>query len=98
LPIPEVRVEVTREGEPEPSWMCSAVDINGDGMALILPPDATPGSRLRLSFEPDEVTSFHAVPCVVTRQDAATGYGAVEFAGWSEENLIELWAFLVSRL
>jgi len=98
LPLPGVRVEVSREGEPEPSWMCSAIDINGDGLALILPPDVGPGTRLRLSFQPDAETSFHSVPSIVTRQDPATGYGAVEFSGWSEENLIELWAFLVSHL
>jgi hypothetical protein len=98
LPIPGVRVDVAREGEAEPRWTCSAIDINGDGMALSLPPDLPPGARLRLTFQPDAKTSFHAVPCLVSRQDPATGYGAVEFAGWSEESLIELWAFLVSHL
>jgi hypothetical protein len=98
LPIPEVRVDVALEGEAEPRWTCSAIDINGDGMALALPPDVPPGARLRLTFQPDPLTSFLAVPCLVMRQDPATGYGAVEFTGWSEENLIELWAFLVSHL
>ena len=98
LPIPDVRVDLVPEGEAEARWTCSAIDINGDGMALSLPPDITPGTRLRLNFSPDAVTSFYAVPCLVTRQDPATGYGAVEFAGWSEENLIQLWAFLVAHL
>src|SRR6188768_516802 len=98
LPIPGVRVDLTHEGEADTRWTCSAIDINGDGMALALPPDLEPGERLRLTFRPDTVTAFEAVPCVVVRQDAATGYGAVEFCGWSEESLIELWAFLVSHV
>jgi hypothetical protein len=98
LAIPDVPVDVSREGESQPGWTCSAIDINGDGLALTLPPEVAIGDRLRLTFQPDGSTRFDAVPCVVTRQDIATGYGAVEFCGWSEENLIELWAFLVSRL
>jgi hypothetical protein len=98
LPIPGVRVDVTPEGEAEMLWSCSAIDINGDGMALTLPPEISAGTRLRLTFSPDEITTFDAVPCLVIRQDPAGGYGAVVFAGWSEENVIELWAFLVSRL
>jgi hypothetical protein len=98
LPIPGVRVDLTPEGEAETRWTCSAIDINGDGMALSLPPDIEPGTRLRLTFQPDAVTAFEAVPCVVARQDPAAGYGAVAFAGWSENNLIELWAFLVAHV
>jgi hypothetical protein len=96
--MPGVRVDVTPEGEAEPRWTCSAIDINGDGMALTLPPDLAPGTRLRLAFQPDEDTAFHAAPCVVLRQDLAGGYGAVLFNSWSEENVIALWAFLSSRL
>ena len=98
LPIPAVRVDVTLEGEADPRWTCSAIDINGDGMALTLPPDVAVSTRLRLSFQPDDATVFEAVPCVVIRQDRAGGYGAVVFSGWSEESVIELWAFLVERL
>ena len=98
LPIPDVRVDVTLEGEADIGWTCSAIDINGDGMALTLPRELAVGTRLRLSFQPDETTVFDAVPCVVIRQDAAGGHGAVMFSGWSEENVIELWAFLVERL
>jgi PilZ domain-containing protein len=96
LPIPGVRVDLAPEGEAEPRWTCSAIDINGDGMALSLPRDLEPGTSLRLTFQPDALTSFYAVPCVIVRQDEAAGYGAVEFAGWSEESLIQLWAFLIS--
>ena len=98
VPIPDVRVDVTPEGEAETRWTCSAIDINGDGMALTLPPDVSVGARLRLTFTPDDATSFVTVPCLVVRQDPAGAHGAVVFAGWSEESVIELWAFLVSRL
>ena len=98
LPIPDVRVDVTLEGEADTRWTCSAIDINGDGMALTLPRELAIGTRLRLTFQPEDTTAFEAVPCVVVRQDPAGGYGAVMFSGWSEENLIELWAFLVARL
>jgi hypothetical protein len=98
LPIPGIPVDVNLEGEAETRWSCAAIDINGDGMALALPPELETGTRLRLSFEPDEATVFHAVPCLVVRQDRAGGYGAVLFTSWSEENLVQLWAFLVSRL
>jgi hypothetical protein len=98
LPIPGVRIDVTVEGEADTRWTCSAIDINGDGMALTLPPELPTGTRLRLSFQPDDSTTFDAVPCQVVRQDRAGGYGAVMFSSWSEENVIELWAFLGSRL
>ena len=98
LPIPDVRVDITPEGEADTRWTCSAIDINGDGMALTLPPELPVGTRLRLSFQPDETTAFDAVPCMVLRQDLAGAHGAVVFSGWSEENVIELWAFLVARL
>jgi hypothetical protein len=96
--IPGVPIDVTVEGEADTRWTCAAIDINGDGMALTLPPELPTGTRLRLSFQPDDSTIFDAVPCQVLRQDRAGGYGAVVFASWSEENVIELWAFLVSRL
>ena len=73
LPIPGVRVDVTPEGEADTRWTCSAIDINGDGMALTLPPELPVGTRLRLSFDADEATAFDAVPCVVIRQDPADG-------------------------
>jgi len=98
LPIPGVRVDVTPEGEAEAFWTCSAIDINGDGMALTLPPELPVGTRLRLSFQPDDGTTFDAVPCMVLRQDPAGAHGAVVFSAWSEENVIELWAFLAERL
>lgn len=98
LPIPGVSVDVTLEGEADNRWTCSAIDINGDGMALTLPPDVAIGTRLRLSFRPDETTEFDAVPCVVIRQDLVGGHGAVMFYGWGEESVIELWAFLGARI
>lgn len=96
LPIPFVRVEIELAEEPiQVGWAGSAIDINCDGMALMLPSDLGPGRPLMLSFSTHDDTSFKRVPARVVRYDAATGSGAVEFSDWNTDDTLALLNFLV---
>ena len=95
IPIPKVEVTVEVEGqEVEDLWVGSAIDINADGMALVLPRDLAVGSSLFLSFSPNEDTTFQRVPAAVFRQDHAGGYAAVLFSEWDQNDRLSLLKFL----
>ena len=97
LPIPTISVEIHALDLPEQAgWMASAIDINGDGMALVLPSELPAGTPLLLSFDTDDQTSFDLVPCVVKRQD--NGYGAVTFDNWTRVDILSLLGFLANRV
>ena len=94
--MPFVKVEIELAAEPIPvGWAGSAIDINCDGMALMLPDGVQRGCPLMLSFQADGDTSFRRVPARVVHHEAAFGWGAVEFADWSTEDTLSLLSFLV---
>ena len=96
LPIPNVDVAIHSPDLPgHVEWTASAIDINGDGMALVLPEELPAGTRLVLSFATSEQTAFERVPCVITRQDS--GYGAVVFDDWEQADLLALLSFLIEK-
>ena len=76
-------------------WSGTLMDVNGDGMALTLPPEIRPGAEVLLSLRLDENTHLNRVPGVVVRRDG--GVGAVEFGEWSEEDRLKLLSFLLER-
>ncbi len=92
-PIAKIYVEIRRSADSEiPDWAGTAVDVNSNGMALVLPPDMATGTRVSLSFALGEV-EFSCVPAEVVRQDVV-GVGAVRFVDWSDADQLELLAYL----
>lgn len=76
-------------------WSGRAVDVNGDGMGLVMPPELPPGSLLLLTLRLDEKTELRRVPSVVVRQDDRFGVGAVRFERWPTEERLKLLSFLL---
>ncbi len=92
-PIARIYVKIRRSPDSEkPDWAGTAVDVNGSGMALVLPPDLATGTRVFLSFELGDV-EFSRVPGEIVRQDVV-GVGAVRFVDWSDSDQLELVSYL----
>lgn len=96
-PLPRVFVAVEDSEESEGfTWAGNAVDINGDGLAMALPPEATEGATVRLTFTLGD-TEFARLPAVVVRQDREFGVGALRFGDWPEEARLALLSYLLDR-
>ena len=94
--MPFVKVEIELDQRPvQVGWAGYAIDINCDGMALMLPDGVSPGCPLMLSFRPNRDVAFRRVPARVVHYEASTGWGAVEFANWSTADTLALLSFLV---
>ncbi len=74
-------------------WSGTLMDINGDGMALTLPPELKPRAQVFLTLGLDQHTHLERVPAIVVRQE--DGVGAVEFEEWPEEARLSLLSYLL---
>lgn len=74
-------------------WSGTLIDINGDGMALTLPPELFPGIKVRLTLGLDPGVYLNRVPAVVIR--LKEGIGAVRFETWPEEERLKLLSYLL---
>ncbi len=91
--ITKLEVEVRLEHSSEdPDWSGTAVDINASGLALVLPPELAPGTRVFLSFQLGS-SKFSRLPGLVVRQDRV-GVGAVTFDDWETKYKLRLHTFL----
>jgi hypothetical protein len=94
--VPDVFVMLGAPTSQKPSWAGNAVDINGDGLGLALPPEVEVGSEVLLSFRLGD-TAYERLPATVLRQDREFGVGAVRFGGWPLEARQALLSFLLER-
>lgn len=78
-------------------WAGSAIDINGDGMGLVLPQEVKPGDEVLLTFRLDEERTVQRVPSVVLRQEGGYGFGAVKFEPWAVEDRLALVSYLLEQ-
>ncbi len=92
-PIAGVLVAIDAPGIAEKPWVVDAVDINADGMGLVLPRDLQAGSHVQLSFQLDEAASFARVPAVVLHREGPTG--GVRFLSWDSGERLKLLEYLV---
>lgn len=76
-------------------WSGTLMDINGDGLALTLPPELAPGVKVKLTMGLDQDTHLDRVPAVVVRYEE--GVGAVRFEKWPEEERLKLLSFLLEE-
>lgn len=96
-PVPGVFVAIEApEVAGEAAWAGSAIDINGDGLALSLPPEVDPGNEVRLTFRLGEEGALSSVPAVVLRKNDGHSIGAVKFLPWPEPERLALLSFLLN--
>lgn len=92
--VPDVFVMLAAPSAPTPTWAGNAVDINGDGLGLALPPEVEVGIEVLLSFHLG-ASSFERLPAVVLRQDREFGVGAVRFGAWPLDVRLSLLSYLL---
>ncbi len=76
-------------------WSGTLIDINGDGMALTLPPAMYPGVKVRLTVGLGPNAYLERVPAVIIR--LKEGVGAVRFETWQEEDRLKLLSYLLDE-
>lgn len=77
---------------PEP-WIVDAIDVNADGLGLVLPPELPEGTRVLLSFQLGDELDFSRLPATVLHH-FGTG-GGVRFEPWPDAARLKLLEHLV---
>jgi hypothetical protein len=91
--IPGVLVAVDAPALAAQPWVVDAVDINADGMGLVLPPEIVAGTEVFLTFRLDADTELARVPATVVHQESQVG--GVIFDAWSPAERLALLEHLV---
>lgn len=94
-PMAGVLVEIEAPTLSDKPWVVDAVDINADGMGLVLPRRLEPGTHVLLSFRLDPSCAFSRVPAVILHQEPQAGGGGVRFGAWSDADRLRLLEHLV---
>ncbi len=74
-------------------WVVDAIDINSNGMGLVLPPELLADTRVLLSFKLDHY-EFSRLPAVVQHKVGVSG--GVRFETWPTSERFKLLEYLVS--
>lgn len=88
-------VEVDAPTVSDKPWVVDAVDVNADGMGLVLPRALRPGTDVLLTFRLDESCVFSRVPAVVLHREPQAGGGGVRFRAWPDADRLRLLEHLV---
>lgn len=95
LPIPGVLVAIDAPRvAPEP-WAVDAIDLNANGLGLVLPEELPNGLVVELSFELNERVSFSRLPAEVRHRWGSSG--GVCFRDWPDSERLKLLEYLVRR-
>ena len=94
-PAAGVLVEIEAPTIADKPWVVDAVDVNADGMGLVLPRRLAPGTEVFLSFRLDPACEFSRVPAVVLHREPQAGGGGVRFGAWSDADRLRLLEHLV---
>lgn len=92
-PMHGVLVAIDAPQVAEKPWVVDAIDINANGVGLVLPPEIPEGTEVFLSFALDEEAEFSRVPATVLHQMSSSG--GVRFATWSDADRLRLLEYLV---
>lgn len=93
LPIPGTLVAIDAPEVSNQPWVVDAIDINGHGIGLVLPPEVPEGTHVLLSFSLGDDYEVAQVPGIVRHRDGTSG--GVSFGAWRQEDRLHLLAFLV---
>lgn len=85
-----VLVEIEGPDLSQQVWVADALDLNADGMGLVLPPALPISTPVLLTFRLDEVHEFSRVPAVVHHREPLAGNGGVRFGDWSDADRLRL--------
>ena len=78
----------------EEPWVVDAIDINANGMGLVLPPEMDEGTEVYLSFKLEDSIELSRVPAKVRHQMGASG--GVRFLPWPSADRLELLEYLIA--
>lgn len=92
-PIHGVLVAIDAPAIADQPWVVDAVDINADGMGLVLPPEIPEGSDVFLSFKLEGDLEFSRVPARVRHHDGLSG--GMQFHSWPARDRLQLLEYLV---
>ena len=92
-PIHGALVAVDAPSLADKPWVVDGIDINANGMGLVLPPEIKEGTEVFLSFKLEDQLELSRVPGVVRHQVSATG--GVEFEAWQPNDRLKLLEYLV---
>lgn len=95
LPIHGVLVAIDAPDVTDSHWVVDAIDLNRDGMGLVLPPEIPEGTRVELSFRLSDDAEFSRVPAAVTHRLGSSG--GVRFGTFDDDDRLELLEYLVRR-
>lgn len=73
-------------------WVVDAIDINSNGLGLVLPPELLEGTRVLLSFRLGD-REFSRLPARVLHNMRTSG--GVRFEPWPDEDRLKLLEYLV---
>lgn len=93
LPIHGVLVAIDAPSVAKHPWVVDAIDINANGIGLVLPPEVPEGAHVLLSFKLDDDRELAQVPGVVRHRAGASG--GVRFGTWTQADRLTLLEFLV---
>ncbi|MEM6795063.1 MAG: PilZ domain-containing protein [Acidobacteriota bacterium] len=75
-------------------WVVDAIDLNANGLGLVLPPEMEEGTEVLLSFKLNDSIEFSRLPAEVRHQISATG--GVRFLPWPSAERLKLLEYLVA--
>lgn len=89
-PISGVLVEIEGPDLSRQVWVADGLDLNADGMGLVLPPALPIATEVLLTFRLDEAHEFSRVPAIVHHREPLAGNGGVRFGAWSDADRLRL--------
>ncbi len=95
LPIHGVLVAIDAPEVTAEPWAVDGLDVNADGLGLVLPAELPEGVRVELSFELAAGMAFSRLPAVVRHQWGSSG--GVCFEAWPDKDRLKLLEYLVRR-
>lgn len=96
IPLNDLLVAIDAPGVSPQPWVVDAIDVNSQGMGLVLPPEIPAGTRVGLSFKLGDGFEVSRLPATVlhSRSDSV---GAVGFEPWPPSERLKLLEYLVGR-